>query len=286
MYEAIEVLQHHKAKLEKSVTLNNGVQLALWRNSHARVNFENTQHHTFSMYVEDGYESYHKRSDGWFNGGEPGRFCLLPKESISSWDIRGNLRFIHFYCSDEHLIQLAEQTWDKSLTSLRLDEKVFIGDNQLQLIYKNFLLEPEWNDPASKMMQSSASTMVMLHLLQKYSHLNWKLPKFKGGLAPHVLNRIKELIRASFADELSLSILAHEAKLSEYHFARMFKDCVGLSPHQYVMICRLEHAAKLLKDTPLSVIEIAVSCGFNSASHFAQQFKTKYGVTPTRYRLG
>ena len=136
------------------------------------------------------------------------------------------------------------------------------------------------------MMQSSASTMVMLHLLQKYSHLNWKLPKFKGGLAPHVLNRIKELIRASLADELSLSILAHEAKLSEYHFARMFKDCVGLSPHQYVMICRLEHAAKLLKDTPLSVIEIAVSCGFNSASHFAQQFKTKYGVTPTRYRLG
>ncbi len=284
MYEAIDVLSNHKARLEKSVTLNNDIQLAVWQNSHDLVTFENTHHHTFSMYIEDGFESYHKRSDGWFNGGGSGRFCLLPKESISTWDIRGNLRFIHFYCTDQHLIQLAESTWDKSPASLRLDEKVFFGDPQLRQIYQHFLLSAEWNDPVSKMMQSAASTMVMLHMIQHYSQLAWKAPNIKGGLSPHVLNRIKEKITSSMADELSLSDLAIEAGLSDYHFARMFKQSVGLAPHQFVMQCRLNHAAHLLKHTSLSIIEISICCGFNSASHFAQQFKAKYKLTPSKFR--
>lgn len=284
MYKTFEVLQHQKAKLEQSVTLNNKVQLSVWHNSHDRVNYENSQHHTLSMYIEDGYESYHKRAEGWVNGGEPGRFCLLPKESTSSWDVRGNLRFIHLYCTDNHLIDLAEQTWDKSLSSLRLDESVFVPDQQLRHLMQHFLNEPDWDQPVSRMMLGSASTMVMLYLLQHYSQLNWKLPETKGGLAPHVLHRIEELIHANLADGLSLTTLAHEAQLSEYHFARMFKASVGLSPHQYVLHCRLKQAAALLSGTPLPVIDVAVSCGFTSVSHFSQQFKLKYGMPPSAYR--
>lgn len=284
MYEAIQVLSEHKAKLEKSVTLNNDTQLVIWQNSHDRVTFENTRHHTFSMYIDDGFESYHKRTDGWFNGGGPGRFCLLPKESISTWDIRGNLRFIHFYCADHHLLQLAESTWDKSPASLRLDEKVFVGDAQLKAIYQHFLMNTDWHDPASKMMQSAASTMVMLHMIQHYSQLAWKAPNIKGGLSPHVLNRIKDKITSSMSEDLSLSDLAQEAGLSDYHFARMFKQSIGLAPHQFVMQCRLNQAAQLLKHSALSIIDISISCGFNSASHFAQQFKAKYKLTPSQFR--
>ena len=285
MYKAIEVLQHQNATLDNSVTLKNGVQLALWRNQHALVNFENTQHHTFSMYVQDGYESYHKRSNGWFNGGEPGRFCLLPKESISTWDIRGNLKFLHFYCNDEHLIQLAESTWDKSPQSILLDERVFIDDPSLQMLYQHFLLQANWNDPASQMMQSTASSMVMLHLLQHYTNIHWKPLQIRGGLAPYQLNQMKEYIQSHLDQPLSLEMLAAQINLSEYHFARMFKTSTGLSPHQYVMQQRIEFAAHQLKHTQLSMIDIAIRCGFHSASHFAQQFKARYGITPSAYRL-
>ncbi|GAB7196473.1 hypothetical protein OS31_18910 [Dickeya oryzae] len=124
-YDAFDVLQHYKTRLQQTVTLDNQVQLAVWQNSHDRVTLENTRHHTFSMYVQDGYESYHKRPDGWFNGGAPGRFCLMPQQSQSTWDIRGSLSFAHFYCTDQHLRQLAEQTWDRSPASIRLDERIF-----------------------------------------------------------------------------------------------------------------------------------------------------------------
>lgn len=285
MYKAIEVLQHQKAQLEDSVTLNNGVQLALWHNQHALVNFENTQHHTFSMYVAEGYHSYHKRRDGWFNGGKPGRFCLLPKESFSTWDIRGDLKFIHFYCNDHHLIELAEKTWDKSPQSILLDEKVFIDDLELKMLYQHFLLQADWKDSAVNMMQSTASTMIMLHLLQRYTNIHWQqMPQIRSGLSPYALKQVKDYIDQNLDQNITLSEMSAIVNLSEYHFARMFKISVGLAPHQYLMQSRLQYAAKLLHEKTLSIIEIAIKAGFNSASYFSQQFKNYYGVTPSVYR--
>ncbi|MGM3187941.1 helix-turn-helix domain-containing protein [Musicola paradisiaca] len=283
-YEAFEVLQHYKTRLQDSVTLDNNVQLAIWQNSHDRVTLENTHHHTFSMYVQDGYESYHKRPDGWFNGGAPGRFCLMPQESVSTWDIRGNLHFAHFYCTDEHLRQLAEKTWDRSPASICLDERIFIGDAQLEALYRHFLLTGNWRDPASRMMLSSASTLVMLHVLQRYSQLRWAEPDARGGLAPAVLRRVQARIDAGLAEGLTIGDLAAEAGLSEFHFARMFRQSVGMAPHQYVMKRRLAQAKDLLRQSRLSITDVALACGFSSASHFSQRFRAEFGVTPSTLR--
>ncbi|UMB78534.1 MULTISPECIES: helix-turn-helix domain-containing protein [Dickeya] len=284
-YEAFEVLQRqYKTRLQETVTLANEVQLAVWQNSHDRVTLENTHHHIFSMYVQDGYESYHKRPDGWFNGGAPGRFCLMPKESQSTWDIRGSLRFAHFYCTDQHLRQLAEQTWDRSPASIRLDERIFIADPALEALYRHFLLTGNWRDPASQMMLSSASTMVMLHMLRQYSQLQWQAPNSRGGLAPAVLRRVKARIDAGLGEALTLAELAAEADLSEFHFSRMFRQSEGVAPHQYVMKRRLAQAEQWLRHSSRSITDIALACGFSSASHFSQRFRAEYGITPSALR--
>lgn len=283
-YDAFEVLQHHKTRLEQTVTLDNQVQLALWQNAHDRVTLENTHHHTLSMYVQEGYESYHKRPDGWFNGGAPGRFCLMPQQSQSSWDIRGSLRFMHFYCTDRHLRHLAEQTWDRSPASLHLDERIFVADPALQALYQHFLLGCDWADPASQLLLSSTSTLVMLHMVRHYSQPHWQAPASRGGLAPAVLQRVKTRIEAHLADGLTLAELAAEAGLSEFHFARMFQHSEGVSPHQYVMVRRLEQAKHWLCHSQRSITEIALGCGFSSSSHFSQRFRAQYGITPSALR--
>ncbi|MCL6406429.1 AraC family transcriptional regulator [Dickeya dadantii] len=283
-YEAFEVLQHYKTRLQETVTLGNQVQLAVWQNSHDRVTLENAHHHIFSMYVQDGYESYHKRPDGWFNGGAPGRFCLMPKESQSTWDIRGSLRFAHFYCTDQHLRQLAEQTWDRSPASIRLDERIFIADPALEALYRHFLLAGNWGDPASQMTLSSATTLVMLHMLRQYSQLQWQAPNSRGGLAPAVLRRVKARIDAGLGEPLTLAELAAEADLSEFHFSRMFRQSEGMAPHQYVMKRRLAQAEQWLRHSRRSITDIALACGFSSASHFSQRFRAEYGITPSALR--
>ncbi|PLK81667.1 AraC family transcriptional regulator, partial [Klebsiella pneumoniae] len=98
-YGTFETLRRQNAVLKGTVELNSGIQLAAWYNNCDTVTVR-SDHHTLSLYVADGYESYQKTPHGWKNGGGPDRFCLMPKGDESVWDIRGDLSFVHLYCTD------------------------------------------------------------------------------------------------------------------------------------------------------------------------------------------
>lgn len=282
-YQTFTMLQRHKAQLRDSVQLNSGIRLAAWFNSGDRVtNF--SDHHTLSLYTADGYDTWHKTPHGWRNGGGPDRFCLMPFGTESVWDIRADLSFVHLYCTDQHLRQMAEQIWDREAARLNLHEKVFSDDDRITQLYRHFLLSTDWQQPANQLMLSSASTLLMTHLLQHYSDVQWQAPRVRGGLAPAVLRRILAYIDEHLDQPLTLAQLAGEAALSEFHFARMFRTSVGVAPHQYVMRRRMDEALALLKHTTLPLTEIALRCGFHSSSHFSNRFRQLHGVTPSLWR--
>jgi AraC family transcriptional regulator len=104
-----------------------------------------------------------------------------------------------------------------------------------------------------------------------------------SGLPRHVLRRIIERMR-SFSCDLSLQALANESGYSRVHFVRMFRAATGYSPHNYLLNLRLERARELLKNPSLSLIDIALDCGFSSHSHMSRLFHKSVGVTPSAYR--
>jgi len=183
-----------------------------------------------------------------------------------------------------YLRHLGEQVWDRSPAQLTLHEKIFADDDRITQLYRHFLLSADWQQPANQLMLSSASTLLMTHLLQRYSDVQWQAPQVRGGLAPAVLRRIVAYIDAQLDQPLTLAQLAAEAALSEYHFARMFRSSVGEAPHQYVMRRRMETAQQLLKFSTLPVTEIALRCGFHSSSHFSNRFRQQHGVAPSVWR--
>lgn len=282
-YQAFENLQQHRARLQGSVQLGSGIQLAAWRNDFDCVT-QRSDHHTLSLYIEAGFDTWHKTPAGWRDGGGPDRFCLMPENSESTWDIRSEFSFVHLYCTDEHLRHLAEQIWDKSPASISLDEMIFCEDPRITQLYRHFLLSCDWQQNASHLTLSSASTLLMTHLLQHYSQLLWKLPMVRGGLAPTVLRNVMDYIEENLAASLTLGELANQAALSEFHFARMFKQSTRLAPHQYVMQRRMVKAELLLRHSKLPLTEIALQCGFNSSSHFSHRFKSLHGMTPSALR--
>ncbi len=283
-YQAFETLRKHNAVLHDSVELGSGIQLAAWSNKNDCVTQENPDHHTLSLYVADGYETYHKTRAGWRNGGGPDRFCIMPKNSMSSWDVRDDLSFVHLYCSDQHLRHLVEQTWERSPASIQLEERTFAEDPQITLLYRQFLLSSQWQENSNQLMLSSAATLLMAHLAKNYTHLQWALPTVRGGLSPSVFNRVKEYIHANLSQPLLLGDLAVVAGLSEFHFARMFKQSMGLAPHQYVMNARLIQAENLLRHSAMDITTIGLECGFSSTSHFSNRFKAMRGMSPTALR--
>jgi AraC family transcriptional regulator len=106
----------------------------------------------------------------------------------------------------------------------------------------------------------------------------------RGGLAPWAERRCLELIRAKLSEDLSLDELAAEAKLSTFHFARMFKHSVGVPPRVYVMRLRVEKACELLEMTDLSVTQIAQEVGYSSNQVLARVFVKHRHMSPTEYR--
>ena len=282
-YQTFTMLQRHKAQLRDSVQLSGGIRLAAWFNSGDRVT-NLSDHHTLSLYVADGYDTWHKTPHGWRNGGAPDRFCLMPSGTESTWDLRADLSFVHLYCTDAHLRHLGEQVWDRSPAQLNLHEKIFADDDRITQLYRHFLLSSDWQQPANQLMLSSASTLLMTHLLQRYSQVQWQLPQVRGGLAPVVLRRVLALIDTQLDQPLTLAQLAAEAALSEYHFARMFRSSTGEAPHQYVMRRRMEAAQQLLQFSALSLTEIALRCGFPSSSHFSNRFRQLHGMAPSAWR--
>lgn len=150
-YATFERLQSQNAQLRETVALNSGIQLAAWYNKCDNLTVK-SDHHTLSLYVADGYESYQKTPHGWKNGGGPDRFCLMPKDSESTWDIRGDLSFVHLYCTDEHLRKVGEQVWDRSPATLTLDEHIFGDDPKVTLLYRQFLLGYDWQRPLTSLL--------------------------------------------------------------------------------------------------------------------------------------
>lgn len=282
-YDAFENLRRHNAVLHNSVALNSGIQLAAWSNKRDTIT-QYCNHHTLSLYIADGYESYHKTVSGWKNGGGPDRFCLMPKESESCWDIRDDLSFVHLYCTDEHLRDVGEKIWDKSPYTFTLDESLFGDDPKITALYRHFLLGCDWQQQANQMTLSTASTLLLTHLIQNYSNVQWKLPNVTGGLSPFVLRQTIAFIEENLSQPLTLADLASQAMLSEYHFARMFRQSMKMAPHQYVMHRRMEKAVQLVRHTNQTLTEIALTCGFSSASHFSNRFKSAIGITPSQLR--
>ena len=103
------------------------------------------------------------------------------------------------------------------------------------------------------------------------------------GLPGHVLRRVVERMR-SFDSDLSLQALANESGYSRVHFVRMFKAATGSSPHNYLLNLKLERVRELLKNQSMSLIDIALDCGFSSHSHMSRLFHRSVGVTPSAYR--
>lgn len=114
--------------------------------------------------------------------------------------------------------------------------------------------------------------------------MQWKLPVVTGGLSPFILRNVLAFIEENLAQPLTLAELAAQAALSEYHFARMFRQSMQQAPHQYVMHRRMEKAKVLVKYTESPLTDIALACGFNSASHFSNRFRSMMGMTPSQLR--
>ncbi len=105
-----------------------------------------------------------------------------------------------------------------------------------------------------------------------------------GGTGHPVVDRAITYIQSHLTDRLSVDDISANAGYSPSYFSHIFTSETGMSPYQFVVKSRVEHAQQLLKTTRLAVQEIAFQCGFNSAANFCYTFRRVTGASPHEYR--
>ena len=101
------------------------------------------------------------------------------------------------------------------------------------------------------------------------------------------LKRIQPVLAFAAApldEDLSLAALAHRAGLSAFHMHRVFSCAAGETPKQFTLRLRLDRAALLLLTGRESVLNVALSCGFQSHEAFCRAFRRRFGMRPSVYR--
>jgi AraC family transcriptional regulator len=137
---------------------------------------------------------------------------------------------------------------------------------------------------ADRLYAESLANALVVHFFRRYAVSSQPGRACPGGLTPSKLRRTTAHIQARLAHELSLVELAGVAQISPAHFARLFKHATGQTPHQYVILCRIECAKRLLAETEVPLSAVGQRIGYADQSHFTALFRKHVATTPKAYR--
>jgi len=273
--------EHSSKVCFRQKSLTKGLSWAHYQNDHERIYYKNNDQHTLSLYLEGGFETH--RTDVNSTFGAPGRFCLMPKESESSWHVGSSQQFMHLYFDDEYLKQLALRTFDIDPRLVQLPELVFTENAAIEGLFRHQVATTDWSVNNNQLMMEQVTDTVLVAMIQSLGIAKFTR-KIKGGLAPKVALLVCEFIHENYHRQIFLSELSDLAQLSEFHFCRMFKENMAQTPQEYLTQVRIERVKQLLSSTKLSLVEVTLKCGFANQSHMGRYFKKLIGISPMQYR--
>ncbi|MBD2770912.1 helix-turn-helix transcriptional regulator [Iningainema tapete] len=140
------------------------------------------------------------------------------------------------------------------------------------------------NYPAGNRLYAETMTNALIvHLLQNYSTRKPILSEYTDGLSRRKLQQVIDYINTHLDENFGLASLSALVQISPHYFSKLFKKSTGMTPHQYVIRCRVERAKELLLKQEMTIAEIANLVGFANQGHLNLHFKRLLGITPKKF---
>jgi AraC family transcriptional regulator len=215
---------------------------------------------------------------------QKGDSILVPAGQPSYWCRReGICDALHIRLKPESIEQIAEAS---EIDPDRIDFVNCFAQQDLQLHQVAMLLfaESQSDGLMGRLYIESLTQVLVIHLLRHYAKSIQIVTSENRNLTRTQLRQAIDYIHSHLDRDLSLAELASVINISPTYFANLFKQAMGISPHQYVIQQRVEQAKLMLSKTDLAIADIALQVGFSSQSHLTQQFKRITGITPKQVR--
>ncbi len=209
-----------------------------------------------------------------------GSITLTPAGQSRRWRWDHEADVLQIQLSPQFVTQVAEAS-EIDASHIEIVNCFGSFDPQVQHIGISLLAEVKTAGLAEQLYVESLVNLLTIHLLRNYSASTMTIPQVTGRLSPSRLRQAIEYIQDNLAQTITLADLAKVVNLSPYHFARLFRQETGLSPHQYLIRCRVEKAQRLLSaGRDILIGDVAHRVGFADQSHLTRYCKRILGVTP------
>ncbi|EAQ44771.1 transcriptional regulator, AraC family protein [Roseobacter sp. MED193] len=208
-----------------------------------------------------------------------GGLCTASYVLAKAGLLDGKRATIHWENIDSFAEEFEEVTLTKSVFVIDNNRLSTAGgtssiDLMLKLI-ANDLGEELANAVADQLIYSSIRTDQDTQRLSIPTRIGVRHPK---------LSMVVQMMEANIEEPISPSVLAQDVGMSTRQLERLFRRYLNRSPKRYYMELRLQKARNLLMQTDMSVINVALACGFASPSHFSKCYRSHYNTTPYRER--
>ena len=251
------------------------------RHGDTSLSVDSAQELGLHLSLNDSY-SIERRIDGRINNESPriGAIALMTPGLSARITIRGDCRGLQLRLPWTQLTSWLEADHDVDPSRVELRPVSLADDAALERLL--YVARTAGHDGEEESLRAVAH-----HLLAHYSVSRRDGVLFetrRGGITQARVRRVAECVDANFRSPLSLSMLASEAGMSPFHFAREFKRTTGLPPHRFVVRRRVQEAIRLLPRRDLTFAETALRSGFANAGHLARQMVRITGVGPAVFR--
>ncbi|HYY98256.1 MAG TPA: AraC family transcriptional regulator [Pyrinomonadaceae bacterium] len=176
-----------------------------------------------------------------------------------------------------------EEVFGSDAAQARLRDASAFNDEGLNSLL-GLLREELMRGQASPLFVEAVAQAIAVHLARSYGVTDEEPHGSSPSLPGYKLRQLTDWMAEHAAEEFSLDRLAEQAGLSRFHFQRLFKAATGVSPSRYHINLRMEEARRLLRETKMNVVDVALEVGYTNPSHFAQLFRRETGLSPSDYR--
>lgn len=201
-------------------------------------------------------------------------------EPMEMW-AAGPFDYLHFYVSRDLLDRVATENKIVPVNSFRM--VFFEQDLVIAQLTKTILGQVRNREPLSILALEDVSLLVCTHLLQHYGNGS-EILRTQRHLESWQKIRAEEMLRAHLEGNIRIADLATACQLSPSHFSRRFRQTFGTSVHQWLIMLRIDSAKDLLRESNVSLADVAFCSGFCDQAALTRAFSKLEGITPFRWR--
>lgn len=213
----------------------------------------------------------------------PGALHVTEPAAPTRCVFRGPYDVLHLHVPNRTIEEICRDFSDRAPAPFR-PQRALARDPTVERLARALLASEQIGGSYGALYAESVSVAIVARLLNLQQAEAPERPRI-AELAKWRLKRAIEYIETSLAGSVSLADIASAAGLTRMHFAAQFKAATGLRPHEYLLRRRIERAQEKLAGTRMSLVDVALSVGFQTQSHFTSVFTRMVGKPPRAWRL-